>query len=78
VLLHERGIPVLPHAVSLSLGSADPVDVARVEHLAAVAEAVGSRWSATTCASCGQEASAPVTSCPFHEPVTRSTCWSTT
>jgi uncharacterized protein (UPF0276 family) len=40
-LLLERGIPVLPHAVSLSLGGADPVDLHRVEHLGAVAEAVG-------------------------------------
>jgi hypothetical protein len=39
--LLDRGVPVLPHAVSLSLGSADPVDVHRVEHLGAVAEAVG-------------------------------------
>ncbi|GAA0646936.1 DUF692 domain-containing protein [Kutzneria viridogrisea] len=39
-LLAERGLPILPHAVSLSLGGADPVDAARVEHLAAVAETV--------------------------------------
>ncbi|GLZ38961.1 DUF692 domain-containing protein [Actinokineospora sp. NBRC 105648] len=37
-ILRERGLPVLPHAVSLSLGGADPVDPARVEHLAAVAQ----------------------------------------
>ncbi len=37
-ILRQRGIPVLPHAVSLSLGGADPVDMARVEHLAAVAD----------------------------------------
>ncbi|OLR95099.1 DUF692 domain-containing protein [Actinokineospora bangkokensis] len=36
-VLRERGVPVLPHAVSLSLGGADPVDRDRVEHLAAVA-----------------------------------------
>ncbi|WP_424185247.1 DUF692 domain-containing protein [Actinokineospora sp. G85] len=36
-VLRERGTPVLPHAVSLSLGGADPVDMDRVEHLAAVA-----------------------------------------
>jgi uncharacterized protein (UPF0276 family) len=39
--LRERGIPVLPHGVSLSLGSAEPVDTRRVEHLAAVARALG-------------------------------------
>lgn len=39
-LLRERGIPVLPHAVSLSLGGADPVDTARIDHLAAVAQAL--------------------------------------
>ncbi|WP_205669221.1 DUF692 domain-containing protein [Amycolatopsis suaedae] len=38
--LRERGTPVLPHAVSLSLGGADPLDTARVEHLAAVAAAL--------------------------------------
>lgn len=40
LLLRERGLPVLPHAVSLSLGGADPVDTARVAHLAALAEAL--------------------------------------
>ncbi|WP_018684640.1 DUF692 domain-containing protein [Actinokineospora enzanensis] len=39
-ILRERGLPVLPHAVSLSLGGADPVETERVEHLAAVAELV--------------------------------------
>ena len=39
-LLRERGVPVLPHAVSLSLGGAEPLEMARVEHLAAVAEAL--------------------------------------
>ena len=32
--LHERGIPVLPHAVSLSLGGAEPLDTHRIESLA--------------------------------------------
>ncbi|SHG11101.1 DUF692 domain-containing protein [Streptoalloteichus hindustanus] len=40
-VLRGRGVPVLPHAVSLSLGGADPVDRSRVAHLAAVAEALG-------------------------------------
>jgi uncharacterized protein (UPF0276 family) len=40
VELRAKGLPVLPHAVSLSLGGADPVDPARVEHLAAVAAAL--------------------------------------
>jgi uncharacterized protein (UPF0276 family) len=35
------GRPVLPHAVSLSLGGAEPVDTKRIEHLAAVAEELG-------------------------------------
>ncbi|MBB5894588.1 DUF692 domain-containing protein [Kutzneria kofuensis] len=39
-LLRDRGVPVLPHGVSLSLGGAEPLDMARVEHLAAVAEAL--------------------------------------
>ncbi|RKT53474.1 DUF692 domain-containing protein [Saccharothrix australiensis] len=40
VLLRERGVPVLPHAVSLSLGGAEPVDAGRVAHLGALAEAL--------------------------------------
>ncbi|MDW5326928.1 DUF692 domain-containing protein [Plantactinospora sp. KLBMP9567] len=39
-VLRERGVPVIAHAVSLSLGGAEPVDHTRVAHLAAVAEAV--------------------------------------
>lgn len=35
--LRERGVAVVPHGVRLSLGGADPVDPARVAHLAAVA-----------------------------------------
>jgi uncharacterized protein len=40
VVLRERGMPVLPHAVSLSVGGAEPVDPKRVEHLAELAEAL--------------------------------------
>jgi uncharacterized protein len=39
-VLRGRGIPVVAHAVSLSLGGAEPLDPARVAHLAKVAEAV--------------------------------------
>ncbi|WP_133901217.1 DUF692 domain-containing protein [Actinophytocola oryzae] len=39
-VLRARGVPVVVHAVSLSLGGAEPLDPARVAHLAAVAEAV--------------------------------------
>lgn len=39
-VLRGRGLPVVAHAVSLSLGGTDPVDPKRVAHLAAVAEAV--------------------------------------
>jgi uncharacterized protein len=39
-LLRGRGLPVLPHAVTLSLGGAEPVDRGRVEHLARLAEAL--------------------------------------
>jgi uncharacterized protein len=39
-VLRARGVPVVVHAVSLSLGGAEPVDHARVAHLAAVASAV--------------------------------------
>src|SRR5204862_4752470 len=37
----ERGLQVVPHGVSLSLGGAERPDRARLEHLAAVAERVG-------------------------------------
>jgi uncharacterized protein (UPF0276 family) len=40
LLQRERGRTVLPHAVSLSLGGAEPLDPRRVDHLARVAEAV--------------------------------------
>ena len=38
--LRGRGVPVVAHAVSLSLGGADRPDATRVGHLAAVAQAV--------------------------------------
>ncbi|MFC0504678.1 DUF692 domain-containing protein [Micromonospora costi] len=38
--LRERGVTVVPHGVRLSLGGGEPVDEARVAHLAAVADAV--------------------------------------
>lgn len=37
-LLRGEGVPALPHAVSLSLGSAEPLVGEQVEHLARVAE----------------------------------------
>ena len=39
--LRDRGVAVVPHGVKLSLGGAEPVDPARVAHLAAVAERLG-------------------------------------
>ncbi|MFG1950752.1 DUF692 domain-containing protein [Micromonospora sp. NPDC048830] len=39
--LTARGVAVVPHGVKLSLGGAEPVDPARVAHLARVAELVG-------------------------------------
>ncbi|EHK85284.1 DUF692 domain-containing protein [Saccharomonospora azurea] len=39
-VLRGRGIPVIAHAVSLSLGGAEPLDRTRIARLAAVAEAV--------------------------------------
>jgi uncharacterized protein (UPF0276 family) len=36
--LRDRGVAIVPHGVQLSLGGADPVEPARVEHLAAVAD----------------------------------------
>ncbi len=41
VVLRERGMPVLPHAVSLSVGGAEPVAPHRIEHLAKLAEVLG-------------------------------------
>jgi uncharacterized protein (UPF0276 family) len=36
--LLERGLPILPHGIGLSLGGAEPIDSARLEHLCRVAE----------------------------------------
>ncbi|GII93187.1 DUF692 domain-containing protein [Sinosporangium siamense] len=41
-VLRGRGVPVVPHGVGLSLGGAEPPDPARLAHLAACAEALGS------------------------------------
>ena len=38
--LRERGLPVVPHGIGLSLGGVDPVEPARVTHLAACAAAL--------------------------------------
>ena len=38
--LRDRGVAVVPHGVKLSLGGAEPVDPARVAHLAACAAAL--------------------------------------
>jgi uncharacterized protein (UPF0276 family) len=40
--LRARGVPVVPHGVSLSLGGADRPDPARLSHLARLAEAFSS------------------------------------
>lgn len=40
--LLARGVPVVPHGVSLSLGGTDPVDADRVRHLASCADALDS------------------------------------
>ena len=40
--LRERGLPVVPHGVSLSLGGAAPPDPAKLAHLAALARTFGS------------------------------------
>ncbi|WP_019202950.1 DUF692 domain-containing protein [Tsukamurella sp. 1534] len=40
--LRDRGVPVVPHGVALSLGGVDEVEPARVHRLAACAEALGS------------------------------------
>lgn len=40
VELRERGVPVIPHGIRLSLGGTDPLDHARVDHLAACAVAL--------------------------------------
>lgn len=39
-VLRERGVPVIPHGVGLSLGGAQPPDPARIAHLAACARAL--------------------------------------
>jgi hypothetical protein len=40
--LRERGMPVVPHGVSLSLGGTEPLDAARLSRLADLAETFGS------------------------------------
>jgi uncharacterized protein (UPF0276 family) len=40
--LRDRGLPVVPHGVSLSLGGTEPLDEARLSRLAALAESFGS------------------------------------
>lgn len=40
--LHETGVPVIPHGVSLSLGGTEPLDPAKLERLAALATRFGS------------------------------------
>ncbi len=40
--LHQRGLPVIPHGVSLSLGGTEPLDGRRLARLAGLAERVGS------------------------------------
>lgn len=40
--LHETGVPVIPHGVSLSLGGTEPLDPAKLERLAGLAERFGS------------------------------------
>jgi uncharacterized protein len=39
--LRERGVAVVPHGIRLSLGGTDPVDPARVAHLAHCADVLG-------------------------------------
>jgi hypothetical protein len=39
--LRARGLRVIPHGIGLSLGGAEPVDPARVRHLADLAEVLG-------------------------------------
>jgi len=40
--LHQRGLPVIPHGVSLSLGGTEPLDGKRLGRLAGLAERFGS------------------------------------
>lgn len=41
-VLRSRGLPVIPHGVSLGVGGAEPPDPARLAHLAACAQALDS------------------------------------
>ncbi|HXE51934.1 MAG TPA: DUF692 family protein, partial [Tepidisphaeraceae bacterium] len=42
VTLRDRGLQIIPHGVSLSLGGADPIDRDRVRRLADLARQLGS------------------------------------
>ena len=61
--LARRGVPVVPHRVRLSLGSAGAPDPCRVGHLAGWPSGWGRRWSASTWPSCGAAGWRPVTCC---------------
>ncbi len=63
----ERGMAVIPHGISLSLGGAERPDGRRLAHLAAVAEASARRWSASTSRSCAPAGGRPDISCLCRE-----------
>ena len=73
-MLRARGMPVVPHAVSLSLGGAEPLDRARVAHLGRRRRARSARrWSASTSRSSAPAGSRPATCCRCRAPARRST-----
>src|SRR5436309_8192787 len=53
VELRERGIAVIPHGIRLSLGGTDPLDPAKVTHLAACATALRAPVVSEHIAFCG-------------------------
>ncbi len=71
--LRARGIAVVPHGTRLSLGGAEPVEPARVAHLAALAGPCRHRWSANTSPSSGPAASRRGTCSRYRVPGRRST-----
>ena len=76
--LRARGVPVVPHAVSLSLGGAEPLRHDRVEHLAAVADALGAPVASDHVAFVRAGGSNPGTCCRCRAPARRWMCSSTT
>ena len=73
--LQERGVPVIPHGIRLSLGGAEPLDPSRVGSSRPAPKRSTRRWSASTSRSCGRRDGRSGTCSPCRARARRSTCW---